>query len=148
MSERPVGSPHEPHEPGAPFDHEIDVRAIAKSAMWLAIITVASFFVAWFLYKALVRSEEQLDPRVPVLEAARKPVVPPGPRLQKSPEADLAELRAAEHGELEAWAWVDRGRGVARVPVERAIDAVAASGRLPDFAGAAAAEPPAEEPAP
>ena len=145
MSERPVGAPH---EPGAPFDHEIDVRAIAKGAVWLAVITGVSFLVAWFFYKALVRSEERLDPRVPVLEAARKPVVPPGPRLQRSPEADLAQHRGAERGELESWAWVDRGRGLARVPVERAIDAVAASGRLPEFAGAAAAEPPAEEPAP
>lgn len=148
MTERPVGAPQDP--PG-PFDHEIDVPAIAKSAIWLVVVTVASFFAAWVFYRALARGEERLDPRPPAIEAARRPVVPPGPRLQKSPESELADFRAEEQRTLEGMAWVDRGRGVARVPIERAIDAVAGAGRLPEFAPPPApeAEPASEtEPAP
>jgi hypothetical protein len=141
MSERRDGAP--PDAPG-PFDQEIDVPAIAKSAIWLFVVTIASFVAAWAFYRALARGEERLDPRPPLIEAARKPVVPPGPRLQRSPEGELAAFRAAEERALEASAWVDRGRGVARVPIERAIEAVASAGRLPDFAPAPA--PAVEEP--
>jgi hypothetical protein len=47
--------------------------------------------------------------------------VPPAPRLQVAPKADLAGVRAAEREQLEGFGWVDRERGVTRIPIERAM---------------------------
>ena len=44
------------------------------------------------------------------------------PRLQISPAADMEAFRAREEAELNGYAWVDRTAGVARVPINRAMD--------------------------
>jgi hypothetical protein len=125
-----------------PFDHEIASRPILKSAIWLAVVTVASFAAAYGLYRWFAGAERAADPTPsPILEA-RQPVSVPGPRLQATPEGELASLRDANRTRLEGWGWVDPANGVAHVPIERAIDEVAARQTLPDFA------PPAEEAAP
>ena len=45
----------------------------------------------------------------------------PEPRLQVSPEGDLEALRAKENEILSTYAWVDRDKGVARIPIDRAM---------------------------
>jgi hypothetical protein len=45
----------------------------------------------------------------------------PEPRLQVSPEGDLAALRTKENEILSTYAWVDRDKGVARIPIDRAM---------------------------
>ncbi|KAA3450598.1 hypothetical protein C7I87_11040 [Mesorhizobium sp. SARCC-RB16n] len=60
-----------------------------------------------------------------------------GPTLQHSPGADLAAFRKQEDEELGKLAWVDRGAGIARIPIEDAMKLIAARG-LPDWASAAA----------
>jgi len=115
------------------FDHEIDRRGIVKTAAWLAAVTVGSFVVAWLFYESLAAGEKARDPRPSPLVGAAAPTAPPGPQLQAVPERELAALRAREAERLGGWGWVDRGAGLAHVPVERAIDAVARDGRLPDF---------------
>ncbi len=120
-------------EGSGPVDREINSRAIAKSAAWLAVTTVAAFIISWFVYLGLAHTEERADPRPSPLAAANQPVVPPEPRLQGSPEKELAAFRAEEDQELEGWSWVDRDAGVAHVPIEVAIESVAKSGQLPDL---------------
>ncbi|MCM2269494.1 MAG: hypothetical protein NDJ75_05290 [Thermoanaerobaculia bacterium] len=126
MSEHPQGA-----QP--PIDHEIAAGAIGKVGAWLAVVTVAGFVVGWGFYLYLSRAERALDaPPSPIAEA-RSPRLPSGPALQATPERDLAALRQAEETVLHGWAWVDREANLARVPVAKAIDRVAADGALPDF---------------
>ena len=53
--------------------------------------------------------------------------IPPQPRLQADPAADLAAQRAREQAQLDGYAWVDRDAGIARIPVDRAMDILARS---------------------
>lgn len=48
-------------------------------------------------------------------------VAPPGPLLQVDPIRDLQALRQREGVELSTFGWVDRSRGVVRIPVRLAI---------------------------
>jgi len=123
------------HQPPTqpPIDHEIDARGIGKVGLWLAVVTVAAFVVAWGFYLLLSRGERALDqPPSPIAEAGAPRIVP-GPALQATPELELAALRHVEAERLDGWAWVDREAGIARVPVAVAIERVAADGALPDF---------------
>lgn len=52
---------------------------------------------------------------------------PPEPRLQGHPAAGLVAERAREQALLDSYAWVDRDAGIARIPVDRAMDIVARS---------------------
>ena len=45
----------------------------------------------------------------------------PQPRLQVDPVADLKASRAASNSQLHSYGWVDRKSGVARIPIERAM---------------------------
>jgi hypothetical protein len=73
-----------------------------------------------------------LGPREP--EAPRPPApidLPPPPRLQADPAAERLSIRAAEERLLETYGWVDRRRGIVRIPIDRAMDLVAARGLPP-----------------
>lgn len=53
-----------------------------------------------------------------------------------TPEERLAELRAAEHEALTTYGWIDRDKGVARIPIDRAMNLLAA-----EYAAAPATQP-------
>jgi hypothetical protein len=63
-----------------------------------------------------------MDPPPFPLPEANEPVVPPEPRLQESPEKDMDALRAREGSVLDGYGWVDKGAGIGRIPIERAIE--------------------------
>ena len=48
----------------------------------------------------------------------------------KAPELDLAAFRAQEDAILESYAWVDKERGIVRIPVAEAMRIVAERGIL------------------
>lgn len=48
--------------------------------------------------------------------------VPPEPRLQADPLQDLHALRAEEDAVLDSYGWVDREKGIVRIPVSRAME--------------------------
>lgn len=57
---------------------------------------------------------------------------PPQPELQLNPANDLAKLRAAKEDRLQSYGWVDREHGIIHIPIDRAMDTIAAQG-IPDF---------------
>jgi len=58
-----------------------------------------------------------------------------GVQLEETPVLDLARERAAEDKVLNSYSWVDRQKGIVRVPIDVAIDMVAKKG-LPSRAAA------------
>jgi hypothetical protein len=52
----------------------------------------------------------------------------PTPRLQSDPAADLRAFQASQSAQLQGYAWVDRDRGLVRVPIDRAMEMIAARG--------------------
>ncbi|MEI7035329.1 hypothetical protein [Fulvimonas yonginensis] len=65
----------------------------------------------------------------PSLSEGGQPVrpIPPQPRLQADPAADIATVRALQRARLESYQWMDEGHTVARIPIERAMALLAAS---------------------
>ncbi len=115
MSDRPAGGG---------FDRELNVRAIVITGIGLAGILVVSAALMWPLNSLLLDRGRAADPPPPLLPEARQRPLPPEPRLQVSPERELREMRAEEERVLSSYGWVDEAGGIARVPVERAIDLV------------------------
>ncbi len=78
----------------------------------------------------------------PRLETPASPLatraVPPVPRLQVEAPKELRALRATEDETLTSYAWVSKEAGIARIPIERAMQLVLERG-LP--AGKAAPTP-------
>lgn len=130
-----------PHEP-AEFDSEIHVRAIFGSIVGLALLVAFSFAAMWTFSKGLKARSISRDPApLPVAEA-NQPRPRPRAALQADPTADMVKFAKEEEAALTSYAWVDRAGGVAKIPVDRALDLVAERG-LPVPPPLPAAAPPA-----
>ncbi|MGI9024239.1 MAG: hypothetical protein ACR2GP_01425 [Burkholderiaceae bacterium] len=50
-----------------------------------------------------------------------QPAIPSTPQLQAEPTLDLKTLRQQKGAMLDRYRWIDRGKGVVQVPIERAM---------------------------
>ncbi|MCB1054876.1 MAG: hypothetical protein KDD11_05110 [Acidobacteria bacterium] len=111
------------------YDHEISYRGIFEFIVGLFAITAVAMVLMWFLIKGLERHVAANDPPPSPIPEANEPPVSPGPQLQFfPPTADIGDLHAWEEKTLETYGWVDEERGVAHIPIERAMDLLAHRG--------------------
>jgi hypothetical protein len=109
-------------------DHEhtdIPVRTIGKYMLGLAISGVIIVLVLGGLWN-LFRHSIPEEARVPAWQGPRE--LPPTPRLQIAPSADLAEYQREETERLNNYGWVDRPSGKVHIPINQAIDAIIRAG--------------------
>ncbi len=106
----------------AGLDREISLRGIVGFVAGLVALMVVAGALMWLLSVGLKNAEIAKDPPPPLLPEARQPYEPSGPRLQKDPAAEMAALRAEEERLLQGWSWTDEASGLARVPIERAME--------------------------
>jgi len=100
---------------------DVDGTRVWQTAATLAATIVAAGFVAAGLL-ATFRHETgrplpPIDPR---------PTAMPSPPLQSAPTLDLAALRAQKHAILNEYRWIDRDKGIVRIPIERAMSLLVA----------------------
>ncbi|HEV2540764.1 MAG TPA: hypothetical protein VGU03_13810 [Frateuria sp.] len=106
-----------------PDSHE-SYTVAAGVLHWAAAILALSLLAVVLLVYVWAR---------PVLTAGAAPVrpIPPQPRLQPDPAADIAAERSQQRSRLEGYQWMDGAHTVARIPVARAMELVAAGKGLP-----------------
>lgn len=102
---------------------EVSVRLIVVS---LAFLAVATFFVL-LLVTGIFRYFYASYSTAEATKLAQ-PVIPPEPRIEVAPYLTLQQLHAHEEHILSTYAWVDKDGGKVRVPIDRAIDMLAAKG--------------------
>jgi hypothetical protein len=120
---RPGGTPE--------FDRELDTRAVWTFAGGLLAVMVVVGALMWgmlVLFKDRARKE---DPAPSPIAEANQERLPPEPRLQSDPTLDVTTLRANEDAILTTYGWVDRGAGIGRLPIDRAIELIAVTGLPP-----------------
>jgi hypothetical protein len=96
-----------------------------------------------YLTRGLASFERAGDPPPPPLAQAPGRL-PPAPRLQTQPFADIDQQRAEERELLHSYGWVDEKAGIVHIPIERAKELllerglpVARAGSPPPAAGEA-----------
>jgi hypothetical protein len=104
---------------------EINVRAITGLAIGLVISVLAVFLSVGGLFRLFERQHTS-DSGPPRISTSGK--LPPAPRLQTDPAADLQQLLEAENAKLNSYGWIDKGAGVIRIPIGRAMDLLAQRG--------------------
>jgi hypothetical protein len=86
----------------------------------------------------LRRFEAEARQADPVQSPLAGDQIPPEPRLQSAPDADLVRLRREEEHRLSSYGWIDPRERLVRIPIERAILILAERG-LPEPEGPAEA---------
>jgi hypothetical protein len=97
-------------------------REAPDVATWPVLATVVGFMVFVGVSLVALRVYYASDVRGPVVVPPRPY---PSPELQVDPTADLDRLQAEQRGRLTGYAWVDRDHGLARIPIDRAMELIA-----------------------
>ena len=96
-------------------ESDANPRPVARAAMLIvAMVAVSAVFTAMLF--------DYFTEREGLVASVEADFLPPEPRLQVSAGIELIELRAREAALLSTYGWVDKGAGVVRLPVERAME--------------------------
>ncbi len=110
------------HDHGIPLlppeQRDADIGVIVKTGIVLLIFMVACVGIAK-LHHDYEISQQPVAGFTPFSTEQR---LPPEPRLQALPAADLVKFKESQGHVTETFGWVDKAAGVARVPVDKAID--------------------------
>ena len=130
---------HQHHDHQEPETSSIKARPVLAFMVILSAATAFVFVLIWGLLWALDRKrdadETQPATRVEMPEGQRR--LPPEPRLQGAPGPDGPSLLPLDDWRVykemtdkmvASYGWVDKNGAVARIPVERAKELVAAQG--------------------
>ncbi len=113
-----------PTPPGAKYEHtDIDVNVGYKFGLWLAISMLISIGIVtgvFYLFEGQEKTANALAQKYPLAVGQQK--APPTPNLQNQPFKDIYTLRQGEAEKLSSYGWVDKEGGIARLPIDRAMD--------------------------
>ena len=132
-----VSPPERTPQEGEPLNEDIDFESsdidirgtFITGVSWLIGVWVVVGLI-YFLFAYLAHERTVNSPPPLPIEAHGNPL-PPEPRLQASPHKDLLTMRARENWELSHYFWVDKAKGKIAIPIERAMDILAARGIPP-----------------
>ena len=134
-------------------ESDVNVRALIWFFVIFVVFGLLMHVALWFLFKAFVNMERRdiapltemrrpADISVPKNQPLLQPfptstagdeILPPN---RNTPLTDLAHMREAEETALKTYGWIDRQKGVARIPIDVAKKKVLERG-LPVQTGAA-----------
>jgi hypothetical protein len=131
---------HEPHRNGGYEKTDVQAGPTYRAGIYILGTMVLTALVVVPMYRFLGRRETAEQERPPYVLKADPNAAPSAfPRLVANEPAVLAAYRAQEDELLTSYGWVEKDKGVARMPVAEAMKIVAERG-LPKF--------PAPEPSP
>jgi hypothetical protein len=118
--------------------HGVHARALLATGVAFAIVLV----VIGVLVRALAGHWQ-------AVEAPRAPpdMMIDGPALTAAPEDERSRYEAQKHALAESYAWIDRDRGIARIPVDVAMDLLTVRGSASRKKGGRAGGAATKEPA-
>jgi hypothetical protein len=104
---------------------DINVRVVTWAAIGLMISVMAVCVTVGGLFSLFKRQYRSVSAPSGITIPGR---LPPAPRLQTNPTADLQQLLNADNAKLNSYGWIDKSAGVIRIPIDRAMDLLAQRG--------------------
>ena len=111
-----IRNPRVRHEPS-----DVNIRGIFGFGAAMLTAGLVIYFVVWLLFTFLASEAAVPGSAQYPLAANEQTRLPPEPRLQSIPREDMKQLRAEERRTLTSYRWVDRNRGVVRIPIDDAM---------------------------
>jgi hypothetical protein len=105
---------------------DLEPEKIALFGAVLAVTIVAVLVATYVLFNQFYASDRSRQAAPSPLSFTPEPI--PEPRLLVTPGQDLNAMRAAEDSLLNSYGWIDREKGIARIPIQEAIEILAQRG--------------------
>ncbi len=121
-----AGTDHGPESYGVATEPDrVAISVVVRFAIVLAFVSIVCMLLVggffFFLEKRTEATEMQPMPIETEQPRTAEQKLPPEPRLEIDPRANLARQRAEEDAVLTTYGWVDKPAGVVRIPIERAM---------------------------
>jgi hypothetical protein len=113
------------HPPAGYEASDVPPKWVALTGLGLALLTV---LVALGAGALVVHFNRHAGGSADRSALERERLIPPEPRLQTDPEADADAYEAQMNEELATYAWIDRERGIVRIPIAKAMQQLAQRG--------------------
>jgi hypothetical protein len=113
---------------------DVKLRPLVVFAAGLTAVGLVVYLVVFGMMRLFTGQAARRDAQLAPSSAVSQPQkpgeerLPPEPRIQANPAADLKALRAGEDAVLTSYGWVDRQAGLVRVPIDVAMKLVVAEG--------------------
>jgi hypothetical protein len=111
--------------PGAKYEHtDINPNIGYQFALWLTVSMLIAFgivYTTFFFFEGREAAANKAAQKYP-LAASVPHRQPPAPNLQTQPFKDIYMLRLGETEKLTSYGWVDKDGGIARIPIDRAME--------------------------
>jgi len=108
--------------PGGYEKSDLSPKAISIFGVVLSAVVIVAMVVAAWMFGFFASWQAKQD--VPPSPLASSGPGAPEPRLQVHAVRDMKALRAAEDEVLTSYGWVSKEAGMARIPIERAMQLV------------------------
>ncbi len=119
------------HEESLRRKHETtdaDAKRVLIAGVGFLGIMVVGLLLSWAVYHVVKGRTSNPNAPATTFEEPNSTNPPPRPWLQASPRDTLLMVLRAEDSVLTSYGWVNKEAGIAHVPIERAIEMVAAKG--------------------
>lgn len=121
-------------EPGARYEAgDVKLKPLMKAVMFFFAFTVCSILLSAVLFQWLVPDGFASTFQPKDMKRRMPPKDVPLLQTNFSAKTDIAKVMEREQQAINSYAWVNRQAGIARIPIDRAID-IAAKDGLPDWA--------------
>ena len=100
-------------------DRDLDLRGVAIGAIAIAVMIVLSCLGAWWAWSGWMPAGSGDGPDAPANFSVT------GARLESAPRTGRNAYFKEKEQLLHSWQWVDRNAGIARIPIEDAMDLLA-----------------------
>ncbi|PYS33827.1 MAG: hypothetical protein DMG14_30915 [Acidobacteria bacterium] len=97
---------------------DMSPKYVLYFAVGLVVLGLLIHVGIWWMFHQFEQAQARRESQ-PVLVNA--PAAVPEPHLQISPQDDLQQLRRQEDEILSTYRWIDRDKGTARIPIDRAM---------------------------
>lgn len=111
----------EPHAVTGHETRDAPVRAIVYALTSIAIMAVIAAVITYGIFWYLADHPLRTAPPNP-LAGGEQQQIPPPPRLQVHPQAELHEVVSQEEKILDTYGWTNKQAGTVRIPIDRAMD--------------------------
>jgi hypothetical protein len=128
MAQHDSGAPHPTPDDeylpvaGSSYEHtDANVWAVAKFGFWLVVMALIVHFGMGLMYAVLIDQATETGQQRYPLAVSGEARLPPEPRLQQSPEAEILAYRSAQARRLASYGWVDKEAGTLHIPIAEAM---------------------------
>ena len=113
---------------------DVKIRPLAVFIAGITVMAIATYLVVYLVIRLFSAQAANQDAQIQPVAGQAQPAapgeerLPPEPRIQANPAADLKTLRDQEDVMLTTYGWVDARAGVVRVPIDVAMQQVLKDG--------------------